>query len=232
MTLENQEHQQQQPASAASASLEHVHDTVSSPLEVLENLIGMPSSNSDMITRVIVVAVDQSPHSEYALDWAVKNYIRPSTDLVVLMNVRPHVATPGPYGSMFDFSEFVMTAEQQQKEDSHRLLQDSARILRRHKICCKAIALRGDAREELVTKVEEINPDAFIIGSRGFGTLKRTLLGSVSDYCVHHIRSCPVVVVKHQPVDAAQQQQIHGESAITGSVMAPPNMPVVPATLH
>ncbi|KAI8837078.1 hypothetical protein BC829DRAFT_49069 [Chytridium lagenaria] len=149
------------------------------------------------ITRVIIVAVDHSEYAEYALKWTAENYIRPATDLVVLVNVRPHIAAPGPYGSVYDFQEFVMTAEEHQRTESHRLLQDLARYLRHQKVCCKAIALRGDAREELVKKVEELSPDAFIIGSRGLGAVKRTFLGSVSDYCVHNVLTCPVIVVKH-----------------------------------
>ena len=36
--------------------------------------------------------------------------------------------------------------------------------------------------------------DLIITGSRGLGTARRTILGSVSDYVVHHA-SCPVCVV-------------------------------------
>ena len=36
--------------------------------------------------------------------------------------------------------------------------------------------------------------DLIVTGSRGLGTARRTILGSVSDYVVHHT-SCPVCVV-------------------------------------
>lgn len=35
-----------------------------------------------------------------------------------------------------------------------------------------------------------------VVGSRGQGAVRRTLLGSVSDYLVHHCH-CPVLIVKH-----------------------------------
>ncbi|RUS20782.1 hypothetical protein BC937DRAFT_94398 [Endogone sp. FLAS-F59071] len=40
-------------------------------------------------------------------------------------------------------------------------------------IACKAIAMRGDPRDEIVRKVQELNADVLIMGSRGLGTLKR-----------------------------------------------------------
>eukprot|EP00899_Mesostigma_viride_P023226 jgi/Mesvir1/4088/Mv24197-RA.1 len=58
--------------------------------------------------------------------------------------------------------------------------------------------VRGDARESLVDAVERHNATMLVMGSRGLGALKRTLIGSVSDYCLHHVQ-CPVVVVKMPP---------------------------------
>ena len=38
------------------------------------------------------------------------------------------------------------------------------------------------------------NVDLIVTGTRGLGTARRTILGSVSDYVVHHTH-CPVCVV-------------------------------------
>ena len=35
-----------------------------------------------------------------------------------------------------------------------------------------------------------------VIGTRGMGKVRRTIMGSVSDYVVHHA-TCPVVVCRH-----------------------------------
>jgi nucleotide-binding universal stress UspA family protein len=42
---------------------------------------------------------------------------------------------------------------------------------------------------------EEIGADLIVIGSRGFGGLKRALLGNVADSVVRHAH-CPVLVVR------------------------------------
>ncbi len=46
----------------------------------------------------------------------------------------------------------------------------------------RGVALRGDPREELVHKVEEVKADVLVIGSRGIGMMKRVFLGSTSDH--------------------------------------------------
>ncbi|MBA2523381.1 MAG: universal stress protein, partial [Solirubrobacterales bacterium] len=43
--------------------------------------------------------------------------------------------------------------------------------------------------------------DYLVVGTGRKGTLRRTLLGSVSEFCVRHAR-CPVVVVPDPAFDA------------------------------
>ena len=70
---------------------------------------------------------------------------------------------------------------------THKLLGD--------RIEHEAVIIRGDARKILVTECERLKPAALILGSRGMGMMKRSLLGSVSDHCVHNC-PCAVIVVK------------------------------------
>ncbi|KAI8814452.1 hypothetical protein BJ742DRAFT_785462 [Cladochytrium replicatum] len=93
--------------------------------------------------------------------------------------------------------DWVEKLEAEAKEDSHNLLKNyGAKVLKRG-IACRAIALRGDPRDELVAKVDELKATCLIMGSRGMGQFKRALLGSVSDYCVHHA-NYPVLVVRER----------------------------------
>jgi nucleotide-binding universal stress UspA family protein len=52
----------------------------------------------------------------------------------------------------------------------------------------------GEPRDVIVDKVDEWKIDTLVIGSRGMGTIKRLILGSVSDHCIHNAK-CAVVVV-------------------------------------
>ena len=47
----------------------------------------------------------------------------------------------------------------------------------------------------IVSAAEEEKAGMVVMGTRGMGKVRRTILGSVSDYVVHHA-SCPVVICR------------------------------------
>lgn len=53
----------------------------------------------------------------------------------------------------------------------------------------------GDVRETILTVADELNADLIVIGSRGLGSVKGLVLGSASQYVLHHATR-PVLVVK------------------------------------
>ncbi|KAH0462223.1 hypothetical protein IEQ34_009798 [Dendrobium chrysotoxum] len=55
--------------------------------------------------------------------------------------------------------------------------------------------VEGDARNVLCDAVEKFSADVLVVGSHGYGAIKRVVLGSVSDYCAHHA-DCTVMIVK------------------------------------
>lgn len=63
----------------------------------------------------------------------------------------------------------------------------------------------GDPGHQIVEKTKEMNVDFLVTGSRGLGKLRRTLMGSVSDYLVHHAR-IPVMVYKRTDKELDKHQ--------------------------
>ncbi|CAK8681898.1 unnamed protein product [Clavelina lepadiformis] len=55
----------------------------------------------------------------------------------------------------------------------------------------------GSPGETLASFLESENADLVIVGSRGMGKIRRTVLGSVSDFLVHHAK-VPVVVFREE----------------------------------
>jgi nucleotide-binding universal stress UspA family protein len=59
----------------------------------------------------------------------------------------------------------------------------------------KAHLMMGEPAREIVHLAEDIGAGLVVIGSRGQGGIRRTLMGSVSDWVVRHAH-CPVLVVR------------------------------------
>ena len=58
----------------------------------------------------------------------------------------------------------------------------------------------GRPEAEITALAEEIGAGLIVVGSRGLGSLRRAMLGSVSDSLVRHAH-CPVLVVrKEEPI--------------------------------
>ena len=56
----------------------------------------------------------------------------------------------------------------------------------------------GYPEAEIVDLAEELGVGLIVMGSRGLGGVRRTLMGSVSDSVVRHAH-CPVLVTTHMP---------------------------------
>ena len=50
--------------------------------------------------------------------------------------------------------------------------------------------------EAIIETADEEKAVMIVMGTRGQGTVRRTVMGSVSDYVVHHAH-CPVLVCRH-----------------------------------
>ncbi|XP_004487352.1 universal stress protein PHOS32-like [Cicer arietinum] len=159
--------------------------------------------------RKVAIAVDLSDESAYAVRWAVQNYLRPG-DTVILLHVRP---TSVLYGADWGSVDQTLNDENETEssENSRRKMEDEFDNFTATKASDLAqplvesqtpfkihIVKDHDMKERLCLEVERLGLSAVIMGSRGFGALKRAStgrLGSVSDYCVRHC-VCPVVVVR------------------------------------
>ncbi|KAK5669795.1 hypothetical protein QVD99_004174 [Batrachochytrium dendrobatidis] len=186
------------PSAAAAPSTTTVPSTVAAPsaaaAPVHEEVHAEVHESS---SRTICIAIDGSSSSTYAIEWAIKNILRKETDQVVVLHVRPLITIPAlSYGAPFvDYGETLSVKEDASRIESHELLIKTAKAIKQHGLHVRAIALRGDAREELVFKIEDVKADMVIMGSRGLTTLNRLFLGSVSEHLIHNLK-CPVIVTR------------------------------------
>ncbi|KAF3442799.1 hypothetical protein FNV43_RR16716 [Rhamnella rubrinervis] len=162
----------------------------------------------------VMVALDDSDLSFYALTWALDNLFAASVglgaaatkafpgevDTVYLVHVQQpfhHYAYPVGPGStaVYGTSAVVESVRKAQEEISAALLSRALNVCKEKLIKAETLILDGDPKDVICQASEQMHVDLLVLGSRGLGKIKRAFLGSVSDYCAHHAK-CPILIVK------------------------------------
>ncbi|KAK9288483.1 hypothetical protein L1049_016941 [Liquidambar formosana] len=143
---------------------------------------------------VMVVGVDESSHSFYALQWTLEHFFLPSDSdhrfKLVVVHAKPAPSSVlglvGPGAS-----DVIPIVEADLKKTADRVVEKAKKLCSRKSV----EVLEGDARNVMCEAVETHHASVLVVGSHGYGTLKRVVLGSVSDYCTHNAQ-CSVMIVK------------------------------------
>lgn len=135
--------------------------------------------------RVVGVGVDGGEESLHAARVGAEVARAADAEVRLLRVLRPPVALVPPYATPFDTGELVEAARREAREG----LEEIAAGLGAP---ATAEVAEGVATEQLEKLSQWV--DLLVLGSRGYGALRRVVLGSTSDHVVHHA-SCPVLVV-------------------------------------
>ncbi|CAA7399909.1 unnamed protein product [Spirodela intermedia] len=138
--------------------------------------------------QVIVVGIDEGEHSEYALQWTLDHFFadarsRPPVFSLVVVYARPF---PTSVANLRTIAAGV--AERVKQLCESRSVGDALVEM-----------VEGDAREVLCDAVKRHQATVLVVGSHGYGSIKRAFLGSVSDHCAHQANCTVMIVKKPQP---------------------------------
>uniref|UniRef100_A0A0C9S3C5 TSA: Wollemia nobilis Ref_Wollemi_Transcript_29740_1065 transcribed RNA sequence n=1 Tax=Wollemia nobilis TaxID=56998 RepID=A0A0C9S3C5_9CONI len=142
--------------------------------------------------RRILVAVDGSEQSRYALKWAVDNLHLSSSDTLVLCHVES-IPVGGP--GLVLTPQVAVALQKYMDRVAEDVMKKSRELCSESQVKVEEKILSGDARDGLCEAVKKFEADFLVIGSHGYGIIKRAVVGSVSDYCAHHAE-CPILIVK------------------------------------
>lgn len=146
--------------------------------------------------RIILVPIDFSEASTAALDYAVD--LAEDTDAKVFVLHTFELPTVG-----FPDAFIPPTAELTGRivEGARVGLDTTLARYAKRKVPVKALLERGDAREVILAKAEELGADLICIGTHGRKGIARALIGSVAESVV---RTSPIpVLTVHAPAQAA-----------------------------
>jgi nucleotide-binding universal stress UspA family protein len=137
----------------------------------------------------VACAFDGSPEARLALDWADELARRSDAQLRVIS-----VHSPVTFGNLGVDGTFPRESTNEVlREEIERDQLEAITGRRAH-----AVVLTGNPAKELARASKDA--DILVMGSRGYGPVRATLLGGVSQYVIRHA-SCPVVVCPRGAVE-------------------------------
>ena len=147
--------------------------------------------------RPVLLATDGSPTAAKATDTAIELAQLLGTDLVVVTvwNI-PYPATglaPAPVSA--DYTKIS-------EDEARKLVAAVAAMAEDVGVETHTLVRRGFPVEEICLLAEKYDPRFLVVGSHGWGAVKRALFGSVSTGVLHHAE-CPVLVVRGESQEGA-----------------------------
>ena len=134
----------------------------------------------------IVLAFDGSDYSNRALKYA-KTFAERFEATLWLVHIFTHTSDLLGYD---DYEKFYS----KRKAGGQTILDQALQELRNTRLDVREELQEGPEAESILNIAKKCQADLIVIGTRGHGTLKGLLVGSVSRKVIHH-SSCPVMVV-------------------------------------
>ncbi len=141
--------------------------------------------------KPVMLATDGSPTAEKATGTAIELAKLLDTELIVVTAWEIPYTTvglapaPGASGELAKLSE----------EEARKVAAQAAARAEEAGVETRSSVLRGITVQEICAAAEKFDPRFLVIGSHGWGVVKRALFGSVSTGVLHRA-ACPVLVVR------------------------------------
>ncbi|CAD5121877.1 DgyrCDS10339 [Dimorphilus gyrociliatus] len=142
----------------------------------------------------VIVAIDGSEQADHAFEFYIEHMHKSDHNLLLVHSAEPpFVSSQQAMYMSGELWEQMLAAE---KDKVKKLEEKFANKMRANKISGRIKAVfSGRPGELIIDLAKEEGARMIVMGTRGMGTIRRTLLGSVSDYVLHHAH-CPVIICR------------------------------------
>ena len=159
--------------------------------------------------KPVMLATDGSPTAEKATATAIELARLLDTELIIVSVWD----LPHPAYSAMGFAP-VLTNEELAKlgeEEAGKVIAEAAARAEEASVETRSVGLRGFPVQAICEAAERYRPQFLVIGSHGWGAVKRAIFGSVSTGVLHHA-TCPVLVV---PAEKTASESAKGSTRET-----------------
>lgn len=140
-------------------------------------------------SRTVLIAVDHTDHSLYALKWALDVLLvgRLANCRIVVLCAHTPLSCPASVQTtdVDTYEEYAIS----------RINTLVNQICAQRNIDAEIKVLIGDPRRVITETVGMLEADFLVMGSHVSGPIQRVLLESMNDYCAHHVK-CTLVIVR------------------------------------
>eukprot|EP00918_Siedleckia_nematoides_P074194 GHVU01162127.1.p1 GENE.GHVU01162127.1~~GHVU01162127.1.p1 ORF type:complete len:181 (+),score=23.12 GHVU01162127.1:57-599(+) len=151
-----------------------------------------PINNNQRDT--VIIAVDQSKLSEAAFEYYVKYLHKPQYQVRVVHCLEVPSAAPTMPDTREYFEKYMGNLEAEGKS----VLQKYEDKMKQHDIAGSVSAnYHNKAGQYIVDESEQHRAATIVMATRGHGVIRRTILGSVSQFVIHHSQ-VPVTLVPRE----------------------------------
>ncbi|XP_076112375.1 uncharacterized protein LOC143080417 [Mytilus galloprovincialis] len=152
--------------------------------------------------RKVVIAMDGSQHALYALNWFKENAHKPNDYVYLVHSIELQHALHNSKWLYEPQATDVDTLGPLIREE-RAIIKTKMDMLGKHLV---DLQMEGEVKpsesknpgEGIVKAAAEVGAEFIVTGTRGMGTIRRTILGSVSDYVLHHAEVPVIVCHKHK----------------------------------
>ncbi len=141
--------------------------------------------------KPVLLATDGSPTAAKAAETAIELARLLDAELAIVTVWNIHHGAVGFGGPVATTGELAKLSEEQ----AVRVNAEAAARAEEAGAETRSLVLRGFPVQEICIAAEKLEPQLLVIGSHGWGPIRRALFGSVSTGVLHHA-SCPVLVVR------------------------------------